>query len=169
MFIPYQKMFSSTDSLPCGRAVLRFVGVIMNSGNCRPAGQFCQTVYWQTSPGSLSYTNIVGNMMFGAISGSAIAHSTSIGGVMVPMSAREGYDRGFAARSEYRASAPTGMLIPPTTAFILYALASGEHRLPLFAGGLVAGCCGALFCMLVTLVVAKRRVSGFFTVQKTWR
>ncbi|MDI5829835.1 TRAP transporter large permease subunit, partial [Salmonella enterica subsp. enterica serovar Kentucky] len=39
-------------------------------------------------PGSLSYTNIVGNMMFGAISGSAIAASTSIGGVMVPMSAR---------------------------------------------------------------------------------
>lgn len=68
-------------------------------------------------------------MMFGAISGSAIAASTSIGGVMVPMSAREGYDRGFAAAVNI-ASAPTGMLIPPTTAFILYALASGEHRLP---------------------------------------
>ncbi len=45
-------------------------------------------------------------MMFGAISGSAIAASTSIGGVMVPMSAREGYDRGFAAAVNI-ASAPT--------------------------------------------------------------
>ncbi len=83
-------------------------------------------------------------MMFGAISGSAIAASTSIGGVMVPMSAREGYDRGFAAAVNI-ASAPTGMLIPPTTAFILYALASGEHRLPLCSPAVWSReCCGAL-------------------------
>ena len=118
-------------------------------------------------PGSLSYTNIVGNMMFGAISGSAIAASTSIGGVMVPMSAREGYDRSFAAAVNI-ASAPTGMLIPPTTAFILYALASGGTSIAaLFAGGLVAGLLWGIGCMLVTLIVAKRHnYRVFFTVQK---
>ncbi|EJM4189933.1 TRAP transporter large permease [Salmonella enterica subsp. enterica serovar Infantis] len=168
MFATAQKMFSSLDSFSL-LAVPFFVlsGVIMNSGGIAARLVNFAKLFTGKLPGSLSYTNIVGNMMFGAISGSAIAASTSIGGVMVPMSAREGYDRGFAAAVNI-ASAPTGMLIPPTTAFILYALASGGTSIAaLFAGGLVAGVLWGVGCMLVTLVVAKRRnYRVFFTVQK---
>ncbi|EEI1129134.1 TRAP transporter large permease [Salmonella enterica] len=168
MFATAQKMFSSLDSFTL-LAVPFFVlsGVIMNSGGIAARLVNFAKLFTGKLPGSLSYTNIVGNMMFGAISGSAIAASTSIGGVMVPMSAREGYDRGFAAAVNI-ASAPTGMLIPPTTAFILYALASGGTSIAaLFAGGLVAGVLWGVGCMLVTLVVAKRRnYRVFFTVQK---
>ncbi|ECN7337157.1 TRAP transporter large permease [Salmonella enterica subsp. enterica serovar Typhimurium] len=168
MFATAQKMFSSLDSFAL-LAVPFFVlsGVIMNSGGIAARLVNFAKLFTGKLPGSLSYTNIVGNMMFGAISGSAIAASTSIGGVMVPMSAREGYDRGFAAAVNI-ASAPTGMLIPPTTAFILYALASGGTSIAaLFAGGLVAGVLWGVGCMLVTLVVAKRRnYRLFFTVQK---
>ncbi|EKR2260847.1 TRAP transporter large permease [Salmonella enterica subsp. enterica serovar Hadar] len=168
MFATAQKMFSSLDSFAL-LAVPFFVlsGVIMNSGGIAARLVNFAKLFTGKLPGSLSYTNIVGNMMFGAISGSAIAASTSIGGVMVPMSAREGYDRGFAAAVNI-ASAPTGMLIPPTTAFILYALASGGTSIAaLFAGGLVAGVLWGVGCMLVTLVVAKRRnYRDFFTVQK---
>ncbi|EIM5313320.1 TRAP transporter large permease [Salmonella enterica subsp. enterica serovar Typhimurium] len=168
MFATAQKMFSSLDSFAL-LAVPFFVlsGVIMNSGGIAALLVNFAKLFTGKLPGSLSYTNIVGNMMFGAISGSAIAASTSIGGVMVPMSAREGYDRGFAAAVNI-ASAPTGMLIPPTTAFILYALASGGTSIAaLFAGGLVAGVLWGVGCMLVTLVVAKRRnYRVFFTVQK---
>ncbi|ECB6413787.1 TRAP transporter large permease [Salmonella enterica subsp. enterica serovar Saintpaul] len=168
MFATAQKMFSSLDSFAL-LAVPFFVlsGVIMNSGGIAARLVNFAKLFTGKLPGSLSYTNIVGNMMFGAISGSAIAASTSIGGVMVPMSAREGYDRGFAAAVNI-ASAPTGMLIPPTTAFILYALASGGTSIAaLFAGGLVAGVLWGVGCMLVTLVVAQRRnYRVFFTVQK---
>ncbi|EHI5013709.1 TRAP transporter large permease [Salmonella enterica] len=168
MFATAQKMFSSLDSFAL-LAVPFFVlsGLIMNSGGIAARLVNFAKLFTGKLPGSLSYTNIVGNMMFGAISGSAIAASTSIGGVMVPMSAREGYDRGFAAAVNI-ASAPTGMLIPPTTAFILYALASGGTSIAaLFAGGLVAGVLWGVGCMLVTLVVAKRRnYRVFFTVQK---
>ncbi|ELD5513379.1 TRAP transporter large permease [Salmonella enterica] len=168
MFATAQKMFSSLDSFAL-LAVPFFVlsGVIMNSGGIAARLVNFAKLFTGKLPGSLSYTNIVGNMMFGAISGSAIAASTSIGSVMVPMSAREGYDRGFAAAVNI-ASAPTGMLIPPTTAFILYALASGGTSIAaLFAGGLVAGVLWGVGCMLVTLVVAKRRnYRVFFTVQK---
>ncbi|ECC4701875.1 TRAP transporter large permease [Salmonella enterica] len=168
MFATAQKMFSSLDSFAL-LAVPFFVlsGVIMNSGGIAARLVNFAKLFTGKLPGSLSYTNIVGNMMFGAISGSAIAASTSIGGVMVPMSAREGYDRGFAGAVNI-ASAPTGMLIPPTTAFILYALASGGTSIAaLFAGGLVAGVLWGVGCMLVTLVVAKRRnYRVFFTVQK---
>ncbi|EAT4749762.1 TRAP transporter large permease [Salmonella enterica] len=168
MFATAQKMFSSLDSFAL-LAVPFFVlsGVIMNSGGIAARLVNFAKLFTGKLPGSLSYTNIVGNMMFGAISGSAIAASNSIGGVMVPMSAREGYDRGFAAAVNI-ASAPTGMLIPLTTAFILYALASGGTSIAaLFAGGLVAGVLWGVGCMLVTLVVAKRRnYRVFFTVQK---
>lgn len=168
MFATAQKMFSSLDSFAL-LAVPFFVlsGVIMNSGGIATRLVNFAKLFTGKLPGSLSYTNIVGNMMFGAISGSAIAASTSIGGVMVPMSAREGYDRSFAAAVNI-ASAPTGMLIPPTTAFILYALASGGTSIAaLFAGGLVAGVLWGVGCMLVTLVVAKRNnYRVFFTVQK---
>lgn len=168
MFATAQKMFSSLDSFTL-LAVPFFVlsGVIMNSGGIATRLVNFAKLFTGKLPGSLSYTNIVGNMMFGAISGSAIAASTSIGGVMVPMSAREGYDRSFAAAVNI-ASAPTGMLIPPTTAFILYALASGGTSIAaLFAGGLVAGVLWGVGCMLVTLVVAKRNnYRVFFTVQK---
>ncbi|ELP5095648.1 TRAP transporter large permease [Escherichia coli] len=168
MFSTAQKMFSSLDSFAL-LAVPFFVlsGVIMNSGGIASRLVNFAKLFTGKLPGSLSYTNIVGNMMFGAISGSAIAASTSIGGVMVPMSAREGYDRSFAAAVNI-ASAPTGMLIPPTTAFILYALASGGTSIAaLFAGGLVAGLLWGIGCMLVTLIVAKRHnYRVFFTVQK---
>ncbi len=98
MFATAQKMFSSLDSFAL-LAVPFFVlsGVIMNSGGIAARLVNFAKLFTGKLPGSLSYTNIVGNMMFGAISGSAIAASTSIGGVMVPMSAREGYERGFAA------------------------------------------------------------------------
>lgn len=173
MFATAQKMFSSLDSFAL-LAVPFFVlaGVIMNSGGIAIRLVNFAKLFTGRLPGALSYTNIAGNMMFGAISGSAIAASTSIGGVLVPMSVREGYDRGFASAVNI-ASAPTGMLIPPTTAFILYALASGGTSVAaLFAGGLVAGVLWGVSCMLVTWVVAKRcNYTLTFTLEKgmAWR
>ncbi len=173
MFATAQKMFSSLDSFAL-LAVPFFVlaGVIMNSGGIAIRLVNFAKLFTGRLPGALSYTNIAGNMMFGAISGSAIAASTSIGGVLVPMSAREGYDRGFASAVNI-ASAPTGMLIPPTTAFILYALASGGTSVAaLFAGGLVAGVLWGVSCMVVTWMVAKRcNYTLTFTLEKgmAWR
>lgn len=168
MFTTAQKMFSSLDSFAL-LAVPFFIlsGVIMNNGGIATRLVSFAKLFTGRIPGSLSYTNIAGNMMFGAVSGSAIAASTSIGGVMIPMSAKEGYNRNFASAVNI-ASAPTGMLIPPTTAFILYALASGGTSIAaLFAGGLVAGCLWGIGCMAVTYVVAKRNnYRNFFSLQK---
>lgn len=158
MFTVAQRMFSSLDSFTL-LAVPFFIlsGVIMNMGGIAMRLVNFAKLLTGRIPGSLSHTNIGGNMLFGAISGSAIAASTSIGGVMVPMSVRDGYDRAFSAAVNI-ASAPTGMLIPPTTAFILYALASGGTSVAaLFAGGLVAGVLWGLGCMAVTLLIAHRR------------
>ncbi|MCP8898272.1 TRAP transporter large permease [Gilvimarinus xylanilyticus] len=158
LFTTAQKIFSSLDSFSL-LAVPFFIlsGVMMNSGGIAIRLVNFAKLFSGQIPGSLSHTNIAGNMMFGAISGSAIAASTSIGGVMVPMSKKEGYKNSFAAAVNI-ASAPTGMLIPPTTAFILYALASGGTSIAaLFAGGLIAGVLWGGGCMLVTYFIARRR------------
>jgi tripartite ATP-independent transporter DctM subunit len=105
-------------------------------------------------------------MLFGSVSGSAIAASTSIGGVLVPMSAREGYNREFASAVNI-ASAPIGMLTPPTTSFILYALASGGASIAaLFAAGLVAGMLWAVGCLITTYFLVKRYgCNSFFNLR----
>lgn len=168
MFTTAQKMFSSLDSFAL-LAVPFFIlaGVIMNNGGIATRLVNFAKIFTGRVPGSLSYTNIAGNMMFGAVSGSAIAASTSIGGVMIPMSAKEGYSREFASAVNI-ASAPTGMLIPPTTAFILYALASGGTSIAaLFAGGFVAGSLWGLGCMIITYFIAKKNnYQTFFKLQK---
>ncbi|MCP8688836.1 TRAP transporter large permease [Marinobacterium sedimentorum] len=157
LFITAQKMVSSLDTFAL-LAVPFFIlsGEIMNNGGIAARLVNFAKLFSGKIPGSLTHTNIVGNMMFGAVSGSAIAASTSIGGVMVPMSEKEGYQRTFAAAANI-ASAPTGMLIPPTTAFIIYALVSGGTSIAaLFMGGAVAGILWGLGCMVVAYVVAKR-------------
>jgi tripartite ATP-independent transporter DctM subunit len=158
LFITAQKMVSSLDTFAL-LAVPFFIlsGEIMNNGGIATRLVNFAKLFSGKIPGSLTHTNIVGNMMFGAVSGSAIAASTSIGGVMVPMSEKEGYQRTFAAAANI-ASAPTGMLIPPTTAFIIYALVSGGTSIAaLFMGGAVAGILWGLGCMVVAYIVAKRQ------------
>lgn len=164
LFTSAQKMLASLDSFSL-LAVPFFIlsGVIMNSGGIAVRlVDFAKLIAGRV-PGSLAQTNIAGNMLFGSISGSAIAASTSIGGVMVPMQKREGYDPGFAAAVNI-ASAPTGMLIPPSTAFIIYSLVAGGASIAaLFMGGAVAGVLWGLGMMVLTAFVARRRgwpVSG---------
>lgn len=158
LFAAAQKMTSSLDSFTL-LAVPFFIlsGVMMNSGGIAVRlVNFAKLIVGRI-PGSLTQTNIAGNMLFGCISGSAIAASTSIGGVMIPLQAKEGYDRDFAAAANI-ASAPTGMLIPPTTAFIIYALVSGGTSIgALFLGGAVAGSLWGLALMVMTYIIAKRR------------
>lgn len=172
LFITAQKMVSSLDTFAL-LAVPFFIlsGEIMNNGGIATRLVNFAKLFSGRIPGSLTHTNIVGNMMFGAVSGSAIAASTSIGGVMVPMSEKEGYQRTFAAAANI-ASAPTGMLIPPTTAFIIYALVSGGTSIAaLFMGGAVAGILWGLGCMIVAYIVAKRHqyaMAPAKTRQQAW-
>lgn len=158
LFTSAQKMLASLDSFTL-LAVPFFIlsGVIMNSGGIAVRLVDFAKLLAGRVPGSLAQTNIAGNMLFGAISGSAIAASTSIGGVMVPMQKREGYDPGFAAAVNI-ASAPTGMLIPPSTAFIIYSLVAGGASIAaLFLAGAVAGVLWGLGLMVMTGLIARRR------------
>ena len=75
-------------------------------------------------PGALAHTNAVANMLFGAISGSGTAAASAMGSIIGPIEEEEGYDRDFSAAANI-ATAPTGLLIPPSNVMITFSLVSG--------------------------------------------
>ncbi len=121
-----KKMVSSLNSFSLvAIPFLFFSGVIMNNGELpKKLVNFFLCYLLVVFPGALAHTNVLGNALFGSISSSAIAASTAIGGVLIPQQVNEGYDRKFATAVNI-ASAPTGMVIPPSTAFIMYSLVAG--------------------------------------------
>ena len=70
-------------------------------------------------PGGLAFVNIISAMMFGAISGSAIASAAAIGSFMHPKMVENGYDPGYSAAVNVT-SATTGLIIPPSNVLIFY-------------------------------------------------
>ncbi|MEF2072615.1 TRAP transporter large permease [Consotaella aegiceratis] len=108
-------------------------------------------------PGALAHCNVVANMLFGSISGSAVAACAAVGGTMSPLQKKEGYDPGYAAAVNI-ASCPTGLLIPPSNTFIVYSLISGGTSIAaLFVAGYVPGALMGLGVMVVAGIIAKRR------------
>lgn len=109
------------------------------------------------TPGALAQTNIVANMMFGSISGSGTAAASAMGSIIGPIEEKEGYDKNFSTAANI-ASAPTGLLIPPSNVMITYSLVSGGTSVAaLFMAGYIPGILWGLACMVVVFFVAKSR------------
>lgn len=134
-----------------------FAGNIMNNGGI--AGRLIDLalVIAGRVPGSLALTNVLGNMLFGSLSGSAVASAAAIGGTLHERQKKEGYDPSFSTAVNV-ASASVGLLIPPTTAAIVYAtVAGGVSIAALFMAGYVPGILMGGVVMAIVLVFARRR------------
>lgn len=155
-FVACQRMVTGVDSFSL-LAVPFFIltGVLMNTGGIAHKLINLAKVCVGRIPGGLAHTNIVGNTMFGALSGSAVAASVAIGGVMIPMEVEEGYDKKFAAAANI-ASAPAGLIIPPSGILIIYAVLSGCSVVGMIMSGYVPGLLWCLACMAVAFVIAKK-------------
>lgn len=157
MFVITQKLNTGLESFTL-LAIPLFVlaGNIMNSGGI--AGRLIRLAQLITGriPGSLAQTNVMGNMLFGALSGSAVAAAAAIGGTMQREQRRQNYDPAFSAAANI-ASAPSGLLIPPTTAFIVFSMISGGVSISaLFMAGVLPGVLMGLAAMAVALIFALR-------------
>lgn len=153
-----QRMFTGMNSFTL-LAIPFFIlaGVIMNNGGIAMRLVNCAKVLAGRMPGSLAQTNVLANMMFGSISGSAVAAAAAVGSTMSPMQEKEGYDKSFSAAVNI-ASAPTGMLIPPSNTLIVFSLVSGGTSIAaLFMAGYVPGILWGIGCMLVAYFIAKRK------------
>ena len=111
--------------------------------------------------GGLAFVNIVTCMFFGAISGSATAAVSSVGGFMVPLMNRMGYERDFNASVTITA-ATTGLLIPPSNVMIVYSLATGGFVsiAAIFMAGFLPGFLVGLGLIFVSGVISVRHNYG---------
>ncbi|MCI8372637.1 MAG: TRAP transporter large permease [Lachnospiraceae bacterium] len=132
-------------------------GNIMNKGGIAIRLINLAKVVTGRTPGALAQTNVVANMMFGSISGSGTAAASAMGSIIGPIEEKEGYDRDFSAAVNV-ASAPTGLLIPPSNVMITYSLVSGGTSVAaLFMAGYIPGILWGLACMIVVFFMARKR------------
>jgi tripartite ATP-independent transporter DctM subunit len=152
-----QRMATGLDSFSL-LAIPMFVlaGQIMNKGGIAfRLIEFAKLlVGW--FPGGLFFVNIFSNMLFGSISGSAIASVSAIGGFMGPLMKKEGYDEKLSASTNITSSV-TGLLIPPSNVLIVYSLASGGVSIgALFMAGYIPGILLGVGLMAISAYYAKK-------------
>lgn len=153
-----QKIITGIDSFSL-LAIPFFIlaGNIMNVGGI--AGRLINLAKLMVGwiPGSLFHVNIFANMMFGAVSGSAVAAAAAVGKTLGPQYEKEGYDKSLATAVNV-ASCPAGLLIPPSNSLIVFSVVSGGTSVAaLFIAGYVPGILMGLSCMLVAYFLAKKK------------
>ena len=132
-------------------------GNIMNRGGIAIKLINFAKIFTGRIPGSLAHTNVVANMLFGAISGSGTAAASAMGAIIGPVEEKEGYDKNFSAAVNI-ATAPTGLLIPPSNVMITFAMVSGGTSIAaLFMAGYIPGILWGIACMVVIYLYAKKR------------
>lgn len=118
-------------------------------------------------PGGLAFVNVIANMLFGAISGSAAAATSAIGSIMGPQMKKEGYDENFSAAVNIT-SATTGLTIPPSNILIVYSLASGGASITaLFLAGYIPGIMTGVGIMLMAMSMIIYKNKGLQGVFRT--
>lgn len=108
--------------------------------------------------GGLSLVNIVASTFFGAISGSSVADTASIGSVMIPEMEKKGYPREYAAAVTASGSVQA-ILIPPSHNSVIYSLAAGGtvSIATLFVAGVLPGLLLGVSLMVLCLCFARKR------------
>ena len=106
--------------------------------------------------GALAMVAVLVAMVLGGISGSGPADSAAVGAVMLPSMLKAGYPRPFSA-GVIAAAGSTGILIPPSIAFVIYSLLVPQASVPaLFAGGLIPGILSGLSLIAVVWWLSRR-------------
>jgi tripartite ATP-independent transporter DctM subunit len=107
--------------------------------------------------GGLSLVNILASTFFGAISGSSVADTASIGSVLIPEMEKKGYPRAFATAVTVSGSVQA-ILIPPSHNAVIYSLAAGGtvSIASLFVAGVMPGLLLGLTLAALCLYIARR-------------
>jgi len=106
--------------------------------------------------GGLAQANVVDSMMFGGVSGTAVADVAATGGVMIPGMKKSGYPVDFSAAIT-AASSTVGPMIPPSVPMIIVGALSGISVGQLFLAGAVPGILMGVGMSIACYVIAVRR------------
>ncbi len=159
-----QKIVTGIDSFSL-LAIPFFIlaGNIMNRGGiAKRLVDFAKLLVGRL-PGSLSHVNVIANMLFGSVSGSAVAAAAAVGKTLEPELEKEGYSKSFSTAVNV-ASCPAGLLIPPSNSLIVFSVVSGGTSIAaLFIAGYVPGILMGISCMIIAYFIAKKK--GYKSVQ----
>ena len=157
VFVASLRMFTGANSFTL-LAIPFFVlaGNLMNTGGVAERLIDAAKILVGRLPGSLAQTNVVANALFGSVSGAAVASAAAIGSTMGPRQRKEGYDPAFSAAVNV-ASAPSGMLVPPSNTLIVYSMVSSTSVATLFVAGYGPGLVWIVACLAVVLIASRRR------------
>lgn len=135
-----------------------FAGAIMAEGGMAERLVNLAKIFVGWIRGGLALVNILASTMFGAISGSSVADTASIGSVMIPQMVKNGYPRLFAVNVTVSGSLQP-LLIPPSHNAVIYSLAAGGTISvgALFMAGVIPGMLLGFSLMILCLVIARRR------------
>lgn len=156
-YIVAQRISTGIASFPL-LAIPFFIlaGILMGEGGmARRLIDFASALVGQFR-GGLSYVSTLTCMMFGAISGSATAAVSSVGGMMIPEMIRKGYGREFSV-SVATTAATTGLVIPPSNIMIVYAVVAGDISVAaMFMAGIIPGIVVGIAIMVVCWLMSWR-------------
>jgi tripartite ATP-independent transporter DctM subunit len=144
LLLVVQQMFQQTQSFPM-LALPFFIlaGTLIMEGRLgEELLKFSGELMQRVRGGALS-TTVVGSVVFGGVSGSAVANASALGSVLIPWQKRQGYPAGLCAANN-ATSAVIDILIPPSIPMILYAVVSGVSIGDLFMAGVLPGILMAL-------------------------
>lgn len=131
------------------------VGEIMSAGGlARRLVAFAQALVGFIS-GGLGQVNVAASMFFGGISGSAVADTSAIGGIMIPPMKEQGYSGGHATAITVSSSV-IGIIIPPSIPLILFGIVTGTSVSQLFVAGIIPGILIGIALMFTTYLTARR-------------
>ncbi|MGX0879317.1 tripartite ATP-independent transporter DctM subunit [Roseovarius sp. MBR-154] len=152
-----QKMYAGMDVF----VLLSIPGFIL-AGNLMNRGGITQRIIRFANSivgwikGGLGLTNIAASMLFGGITGAAVADAASIGGVMIPGMKKVGYPADFSA-AVTAASSTVGPIIPPSVPMIIVGALSGISVGQMFLAGAVPGILMGVAMMVTAYVISARR------------
>ena len=133
-----------------------FAGAIMNkSGITHRLVQFSNTLVGHLR-GGLAHANIVASIFFSGMTGAAVSDTAAIGTMLIPAMEEDGYDKDFSA-AVTAASSIIGPTIPPSNMMVIYGSLMSVSIAGLFAAGFVPGLLLAIFLMILSGFISKKR------------
>ncbi|GAD57373.1 TRAP transporter large permease [Limimaricola cinnabarinus] len=157
MAVIAQRLYTPTQSFP-----MLAIPFFILAGNLMMSGKFgvylvnVARLLVGNFKGGLGQVSIIGSVMFGGVSGSAVADASALGNALIPVQKKEGYPAGFAAAIN-SASSTVSVLIPPSIPLILYGLVSNVSIVDLFIAGILPGVLLGAGMFAAVAWTAKRR------------
>jgi TRAP-type transport system large permease protein len=152
-----QRFFSGMDSFSLlALPFFLLAGDIMNKVGLTDRLMAFANLFVGRLRGGLAHANIVSSIIFGGISGAAVADVAALGSIFIPAMTKEGYEKEFST-ALIVASSIVAPIIPPSIIMVIYGATMGVSIAGLFAAGIIPGILIGVGLMIYTAIISNKR------------